>query len=556
MPDRLAAGVLMLGLSIFLFLAWLPLEISLSRFGFEDLFYYLQVARNLASGAGPTLDGIHPTNGFHPLWMLISIALVSPFGPGSKVPVHFAFTLCAVFHVLTALLVYRIVRQRGNAWVAVAAMSLWLFNFAVAGIAMCGLETALFGLLLMATVYFYLDRRENLSGRGSLVLGALLGLTTLARFDGALLGFALGADQFVLWLRKRESVPRLVGRSVPMSAVAVALLIPWLVWSSRVSGSLLPNSHRAIKLWLGTEATGGAYLYHLASQLVHYAPEAARMYGLMPLWPFSLIAVLALGALLFRKASERGPGLPLFVFVAYPSAQALYYAGNFAPLNRYLYPAHLVVFTGIMVILANRLEGKRAWQTWVAAAGAFLVFAVNAGVCSARSWQEGRGSAGTHSLHWTMYMQAVPWIREHIPTGEKIGAFNCGIFSYFSGRTVVNLDGVINDSVIPALEEHRLFSYLQDEGIAYLIDWEATLNFALARYGGAKGDTEECRLVHSFQQPWGPYKGARLMVIRLAEPQKEREEKKEKEKEKELQSWSPPAQVDGPSKDSLPSAVP
>jgi len=41
----------------------------------DDLFYYLQIARNVVYHQRSTFDGIHLTNGYHPLWMLTSAAL-------------------------------------------------------------------------------------------------------------------------------------------------------------------------------------------------------------------------------------------------------------------------------------------------------------------------------------------------------------------------------------------------------------------------------------------------------------------------------------------------
>ncbi|MGZ4726103.1 MAG: hypothetical protein ACXWB2_00140, partial [Acidimicrobiales bacterium] len=38
---------------------------------FDDAFYYFGIARNVAHGHGSTFDGIDPTNGYHPLWMLV-----------------------------------------------------------------------------------------------------------------------------------------------------------------------------------------------------------------------------------------------------------------------------------------------------------------------------------------------------------------------------------------------------------------------------------------------------------------------------------------------------
>ena len=41
----------------------------------DDFFYYLIVAQNFASGHGSTFNGIVPTNGYHPLWMLVLAGL-------------------------------------------------------------------------------------------------------------------------------------------------------------------------------------------------------------------------------------------------------------------------------------------------------------------------------------------------------------------------------------------------------------------------------------------------------------------------------------------------
>jgi hypothetical protein len=512
----LAAVFFAAGVLACLRLAWLPLEASLSRFGFEDIFYYLRVARSLAEGQGPTLDGIHSTNGFHPLWMLVSVGLVAGFKAGSPLPVHLAFSLCALLHALTALVIYRMVLRSGHRWAALAAMFLWMFNYNVIALSMCGLETALFGFLLICALAFYLPRRETLSTTSCLIMGALLGLTALARFDGALLGLAFAADQLFLWLRGREPIHRLLEREAPMSFAAVLLVIPWLVWSRRVSGAFLPNSHRALKLWVGREASAQMNpLERLIDMAARYLPEAGNVYGIMPLWPLALLALAALLIAIFRKPLRVRLRIPVIVFVFYPLAHASYYAANFAPLNRYLYPAHLALFTGLFIAAGIILKERRERIVSLLSFAALLIVFLNMTLSGIASWREGRGSAGTHSLHWTMYTQAAPWLRENIPPDEKIGAFNAGIYSYFSGRTVVNLDGVINDSVIPALENRRLFSYLEEEGIRYVIDWEPMLEFSFTSYSGLDDYRSRFTVIKSFEQPWGPHAGQRLLVLRL-----------------------------------------
>ena len=40
----------------------------------DDFYYYLKVAQNIAHGSGSTFNGLVPTNGYHPLWLLVVTA--------------------------------------------------------------------------------------------------------------------------------------------------------------------------------------------------------------------------------------------------------------------------------------------------------------------------------------------------------------------------------------------------------------------------------------------------------------------------------------------------
>ena len=41
----------------------------------DDAYYYFKIASNITQGFGITFDTINPTNGFHPLWMLVLLPL-------------------------------------------------------------------------------------------------------------------------------------------------------------------------------------------------------------------------------------------------------------------------------------------------------------------------------------------------------------------------------------------------------------------------------------------------------------------------------------------------
>ena len=56
---------------------WEPAYLTLTV---DDSYYYLQIARHLAAGDGFTFDGLNPTNGFHPLWLLL-LSLIAKAAP-------------------------------------------------------------------------------------------------------------------------------------------------------------------------------------------------------------------------------------------------------------------------------------------------------------------------------------------------------------------------------------------------------------------------------------------------------------------------------------------
>ena len=50
-------------------------RLGLAAFAQDDAYYYFRIAQNIALGRGSTWDGIHSTNGYHPLWLLMLIPL-------------------------------------------------------------------------------------------------------------------------------------------------------------------------------------------------------------------------------------------------------------------------------------------------------------------------------------------------------------------------------------------------------------------------------------------------------------------------------------------------
>ena len=147
-----------LGVSFFisLFLAWFDFKVIVGKFIYDDLYCYLQVARNIISGYGSTFDKMNLTNGYHPLWMVLSMILEWLFKGNSDLIVHLILSVGAIAHVVLSYFIYKIISFFGYHKTGVAAAFFWGLNYNIINIALSGLETPLYGLSIALTIYYYL----------------------------------------------------------------------------------------------------------------------------------------------------------------------------------------------------------------------------------------------------------------------------------------------------------------------------------------------------------------------------------------------------------------
>ncbi len=68
---------------------------------------------------------------------------------------------------------------------------------------------------------------------------------------------------------------------------------------------------------------------------------------------------------------------------------------------------------------------------------------------------------------------------------KEVAAWNAGMISYFSGKPVVNLDGLVNDTVCKYVMEGRLVDYLREKRVRYILDFSpGDLDVDTARANG------------------------------------------------------------------------
>ena len=147
----------------------------------DDYFYYAIVADKLVTLGKLTYDGTTITNGFHPLWSIVILALRIVFGRFGT-PYYAALTLvfflalCATYELSR-----RFARALGATPAAAAAIAV-AYSLCSARLFTMGMECDL-GVPLLLWLFIEAARNVQLTPRRAAKLGLLASLAILARLD-------------------------------------------------------------------------------------------------------------------------------------------------------------------------------------------------------------------------------------------------------------------------------------------------------------------------------------------------------------------------------------
>ena len=100
----------------------------------DDAFYYFKTAQNIAEGAGITFDGIAPTNGFHPLWMIVCVPIFALARFDLFLPMRVLIVVQGILNALSGYLLYRLFADKFFEEIGWVAAAFWMFFPAIHGI--------------------------------------------------------------------------------------------------------------------------------------------------------------------------------------------------------------------------------------------------------------------------------------------------------------------------------------------------------------------------------------------------------------------------------------
>ncbi len=144
----------------------------------DDSYFYFQVASNFARGLGSTFNGIMPTNGYHPLWMLVCAA-VFRVEPEKWNALHTVGAVIALLNLSALVDLILLLRRAGTT----LPFLVWLLYLPFCFCTQLGTEGALSGAFLAAALL--LAFRFTLRPHRSLALlyAFFAALTVLSRLD-------------------------------------------------------------------------------------------------------------------------------------------------------------------------------------------------------------------------------------------------------------------------------------------------------------------------------------------------------------------------------------
>lgn len=184
-----------------------------SWFTRDDAYYYFKVAQNITEGHGITFDGISPTNGYHPLWILVNIPIFALARFDLILPLRILLMVQAALSAGTAVLIFRLVRGVTAPVIGVAASAWWVTNhYLHSTMYEFGLETGLaaFAVTLLVYQLWKFEREWRSTPPTPRRIAGLAGFAILAMFsrlDLAFLAALAGAWILLRGTRLRVLLP-------------------------------------------------------------------------------------------------------------------------------------------------------------------------------------------------------------------------------------------------------------------------------------------------------------------------------------------------------------
>ncbi len=447
---------------------------------FDDAYYYFGIARNVAEGHGSTFDRLNSTNGYHPLWLGLAVPFFAVGLDGMaavRALLVFQMLMYGAAFLLVADSVGRsvgrwdaVVRRRNSTaanWctvVLVAVFVLLVANPFVVKVFVNGLESAV--VLVVDAILLWIVVRgvpaaathwtDGRSSRWRLGVGLLLAVAFLARTDAVLLVGTLGLwVLFEAWPLNGARLRALIELFAPVAVTAAVYLVANQIAFGtplQVSGLVKQAHLDGGRVLAGLGFVAVAALLFFGSYRNHLAVAKHTR--------------LPLVASFLRRTGWFG-AFTILVIGYYSVLQTQQWLWYYAP--AVLYAVWMLAFLVADFVSSALIEADptRSLARALGPVGALLILPfLVAAVLQTRVFAD----PDLRSIQ-VANRDAGEWIAANLPDDAVLASWDAGVVGYFSDRSVINLDGVVN-----SLEWHRATergdtaAFLRDEGLGWVVN--------------------------------------------------------------------------------------
>ncbi len=432
----------------------------------EDGFYMMTVAWNIAEGNGIKYNLNRPTTGIQPLVTFIQAGvakLVLMFG-GDKIDflrlmIIFSALLLFLFSLITGSIIQKLIPSLYSQTIIILLV---LFSFDLLEYFTNGLETGFYLLMIAVCINYSFQFLKNPNNKSVFIFGALAGITALTRVD-----FLLPLFFYLLFLFLFKKINP--GKLILILAIAVILLLPWLIYVYNISGSVFPSSV-SNQTNIVDSLTFGERLSYIRVSLFHHLTPFLYTNNL-----YISTAVTVLNGIIFYYLIKRFKFLDTFdkpVFnnllgwgFSFCLLGLTYFIYSNAPYFyiRYLTPFYLFVFliaVCCLLFFLNKIPGlyKKLILT------SFVLFFF------AQSYYYQFN--GTLANHLTL---RIAYIQNNFTESERIGLFQSGVTGFFL-HNVINLDGKVDHIVRQYALNKNFEGFLDSMNVNVIIEWKKDFN--------------------------------------------------------------------------------
>ncbi len=432
---------------------WWPIRM---RFPFDDTYIPFRYAANLAHGFGIVWN---PATILHPVGAhtegytnFLLVLLLAPFCWMSCDLVIVAQIIGVVAVAVSAIAIYRIVNGTGQ-WhrpdggmVGANAISpyglfpvaLFLLNPFTWMNAFSGLETSLFTMWLLVSIWAFITKRAELS----FMLATCAALT---RPEGALLGMVLLLVAIIQERRHpREVVSATLKDHPPVSPLSYwlsAFVLPLVLyagWKFWYFGNLLPNSFY-VKV---SQITGGTFLPGRGTMRIFYT-------GVWYLLPFALIA-----------AWKGRKNVAVQVSLAWCVLLSAFYL--FSQLIQNDYQRFTNSIEVLLIVLAGVALGSMTLKRWLASVAMIVLLGVN--IVWSLYFRGGLGYIQRMDEELNPYSR-VAKVFKSIPDHEDITLAwgDAGRLPYFAGLRSIDPVGLNTNEIAHAHSADEVIRFIMKE---------------------------------------------------------------------------------------------